>query len=209
MPPKPHHRRSHDVEESFIALLLGSMTLVTFANVVARYVFNSNILWALETTTYLFAWLVLIGISYCVRINAHLGVDFFVQKLAPGPRRILGLVAATCCLIFAVIVFIGAWRYWLPFATTRVWYETNDITMPDLLQFLAPWINEGENWEKLPRFIPYFALPLGFALLIWRFIQAFCAIANGTRDRVIHDYENELDNDQTEQTESRTIPSWK
>jgi C4-dicarboxylate transporter DctQ subunit len=32
------------IEESIIALLLGLMTVVTFANVVARYAFNSNIL---------------------------------------------------------------------------------------------------------------------------------------------------------------------
>ena len=52
------------IEESLIAIILGAMTLITFANVIARYVFNSNILWALETTVFLFAWLVLIGASY-------------------------------------------------------------------------------------------------------------------------------------------------
>ena len=35
------------LEETVIAAILGIMTLVTFANVVARYVFNSNLLWAL------------------------------------------------------------------------------------------------------------------------------------------------------------------
>lgn len=48
----------NEIEEVGIAALLGLMALVTFANVVARYVFQSNLLWALETTTYLFAWLV-------------------------------------------------------------------------------------------------------------------------------------------------------
>ncbi|MCB1833593.1 MAG: TRAP transporter small permease subunit, partial [Geminicoccaceae bacterium] len=46
------------IEESFIAIILGLMTVITFANVIARYIFNSNILWALETTVFLFAWLV-------------------------------------------------------------------------------------------------------------------------------------------------------
>ena len=58
-----------------IAGLLGLMTLITFANVVARFVFNSNILWALELTVFLFAWLVLLGASYAVKTHAHLGVD--------------------------------------------------------------------------------------------------------------------------------------
>ena len=47
----------NQIEETLIAVLLGLMTLITFANVIARYVFNDNILWALEATVFLFAWL--------------------------------------------------------------------------------------------------------------------------------------------------------
>jgi C4-dicarboxylate transporter DctQ subunit len=54
-------------EEMLISGILGMMALITFANVVARYGFNNNILWALELTVFLFAWLVLLGASYAVR----------------------------------------------------------------------------------------------------------------------------------------------
>ncbi len=37
-----------NLEENFIAITLGLMTIVTFANVIARYIFNDNILWGLE-----------------------------------------------------------------------------------------------------------------------------------------------------------------
>ena len=47
------------LEEGLIALLLAAMTLLTFAQVVLRYGFNSGFVWALETTTYLFGWLIL------------------------------------------------------------------------------------------------------------------------------------------------------
>ena len=43
----------NSIEETLIAIILGLMTVVTFANVIARYVFNANILWALETTVFL------------------------------------------------------------------------------------------------------------------------------------------------------------
>lgn len=43
------------IEEKLIAVILGLMTALTFANVVARYAFDSNILWALEMTVFLFA----------------------------------------------------------------------------------------------------------------------------------------------------------
>ena len=54
-------RLTDSIEETSIAICLGLMTLITFANVVARYIFDSNILWALELTVFLFAWLVLMG----------------------------------------------------------------------------------------------------------------------------------------------------
>jgi len=56
-----------DIEETFIAILLAAMVIITFINVVLRYGFNSGLIWGLELVTYLFAWLVLFGISYAVK----------------------------------------------------------------------------------------------------------------------------------------------
>ncbi len=61
------------LEETLIAVILGMMTLLTFANVIARYVFETGTLWGLEVTVFLFGWLVLLGASYAVKITAHLG----------------------------------------------------------------------------------------------------------------------------------------
>ena len=182
-------RRINGIEEAFIAATLGVMTLITFANVVARYVFESNILWALEATVFLFAWLILIGASHCVKIGAHLGVDLFLLRLSPASRRIVGLIAVGFCLLFCVLLSIGAWQYWVPFATSRTWYEVNNVPMPSMLQFLADWMNAGEEYEKIPRFIPYFALPLGMTLLTLRFVQAAWRIWRGDQDMVIASHE--------------------
>ena len=159
------------IEESLIAIILGAMTLITFANVIARYVFNSNILWALETTVFLFAWLVLIGASYAVKKNMHIGVDIIVRAMPPAMQKYLAIVAVIACLAFSFLVMYGAFQYWLPFAGDRAWYEVDDIPMPEALQFLSQSMNEGERWEKLPRLVPYFCLPLGFTLLSLRFLQ--------------------------------------
>jgi len=164
------------IEEKIISVILGLMTVITFANVVARYVFNSNILWALEVTVFLFAWLVLIGASYCVKKNLHLGVDIFVNSLPATVSRYVTFVAFGCCLLFAILVLYGSWSYWWPFASERAWYEVDDIPMPEFLQFFSSSMNEGERWEKLPRFIPYFCLPFGFALLTVRIVQAGISI---------------------------------
>ncbi|MGD8558855.1 MAG: TRAP transporter small permease [Gammaproteobacteria bacterium] len=179
------------IEETSIAVCLGLMTLVTFSNVVARYIFNTNILWALELTVFLFAWLVLMGASYGVKKHIHIGVDVLINYLPPLARRITTGLALIACLAFSIMLLIGAWHYWLPFATDRAWLETEDIPMPELLQFLADWVNEGERYENLPRMIPYLALPLGMALLTFRFLQLGWQLMRGQLDMIICSHENE------------------
>ncbi|MEZ5825974.1 MAG: TRAP transporter small permease [Geminicoccaceae bacterium] len=179
------------IEESLIAVILGLMTVITFANVIARYVFNSNILWALETTVFLFAWLVLLGASYCIKTRAHLGVDAVINIVSPSVRHILAILTVISCLVFSALLLVGAWQYWWPFATKNVWYEVNDIPMLDWLRFIEPLLNENEPYEKLPRFIPYFALPLGLTLITFRFIQAAIAVFRGETDRIIASHEAE------------------
>ncbi|OSP55961.1 TRAP transporter small permease [Pseudoruegeria sp. SK021] len=179
------------IEETLIAVILGMMTIITFANVIARYVFNSNILWALEATVFLFAWLVLLGASYLVKITGQLGVDAVVNLLPAGPRRWVTLVAAAFCIIYAGLMLIGSWQYWSPFVGKQAWYEVNDILMFDWLRFIEPIMNEGEAYEKLPRFIPYAALPIGMALLTFRFIEAGWNVWTGRAELLIASHEAE------------------
>ena len=53
------------------------------------------------------------------------------------------------------------------------------------------YIDEGELYERLPRFIPYFSLPLGTFLLTLRFIQLTWKILIGDADRMIASHEAE------------------
>jgi len=200
------------IEETLIAALLGAMTLITFANVVARKAFNANILWALEMTVFLFAWLVLLGASYLVKKNAHLGVDAIINVVSLPLRRTLGLFAAAACILFAFLMLKGAWDYWANFANLpgtegrwfplgfedkfrpKGWYEVNDIPHPAWLGWMAQVFNEGEAYEKIPRLIPYTVLPLSMALLLLRFVQAALRLWRGETDRMVasHEVEDEL-----------------
>ncbi len=190
----------NEIEETLIALILGLMTAVTFANVIARYVFETNLLWALETTVFLFAWLVLLGASYCVKARAHLGVDAVLNAVSPGVRRVLAFLAIAACLTFSVLLLIGAWNYWAPFAALpmldgtlkdQAWYEVNDVPMLGFLRFIEDSMNQGEAYEKLPRFIPYAALPIGLFLLTFRFLQAAWKVITGEIDTIIAGHEAE------------------
>ena len=106
----------HTLEESIIALLLGLMTIVTFINVVMRYGFNSQLIWGLELTLVLFAWLVLFGISYGFKVVSHLGVDAVLNLVGPTTRKRMGILATAICIFYALLLLKGGWGYWAPFA---------------------------------------------------------------------------------------------
>ncbi|MEM9332814.1 MAG: TRAP transporter small permease [Pseudomonadota bacterium] len=179
------------IEETFIAITLGLMTLITFANVVARYIFNANILWGLEVTVFLFAWLVLIGCSYGVKKGFHIGVDVLVNSMPKGMRKTVTLIACFACILFAALLLKGAWDYWSPFIGKRAFLETDDVPVPFFLVWMKDVFNEGEAYEKLPRFIPYFALPLGMTLLLFRVLQATWRVFTGQQDLLIAGHEAE------------------
>ncbi len=217
----------NELEETFIALILGLMTVITFAAAFVRYVFNSDwwrafesvigieaprtVIWGLEATSFLFAWLVLFGVSYAVKTTANLGVDAVTNLMSAEMRKTMALIAAAVCIAYAFLLLKGSWDYWANFAnlpqTTgrwfptgleemkrtsfRSWYEVNDIRIPEWLRIIEPWINDNEAYEKIPRFIPYAILPFGSALLLFRFIQATVRIWRGTAQSLIVSHEAE------------------
>ena len=199
------------IEENLIAVLLGIMTLLTFANVIARYVFNSNIFWALELTVFLFAWLVLLGASYAVKKTAHLGVDAIVNTMGPSKRRVAALIVAAACILYAFLLLKGSWDYWAPYANLPPtdgrwfptgfvdkfrgagWYETQDIPVPFSMRWLEDVFNDGDAYEKMPKVVPYLVMPLSMALLLYRFVQAGIAVWKGEIDMMIVSHEAEDD----------------
>jgi C4-dicarboxylate transporter, DctQ subunit len=137
------------LEEGFIALLLGAMTLLTFTQVVLRYGFNTGFVWALEATTYMFGWLILFGISYCVRVHAHIGIDILVKALPVATQRVVGLIAIAFCALYAGLMLYGAWFY-----IDRL--MRLGITGEDIL---------------VPRWLLTIIMPIGFLLLLIRLLE--------------------------------------
>jgi C4-dicarboxylate transporter, DctQ subunit len=155
----------NELEEGVIALLFAAMTLVTFSQVVARYAFNTGFVWALELTVYLFAWLVLFGMSYGVKVHAHLGVDAFVKLFSSRTQRIFGLLAVAAGLIYGSILLIGSWEYvWKLF---RIGIESEDL--------------------PIPQWVPMAILPIGVALLMFRLAQVGVRIWRGEQQSLLAD----------------------
>lgn len=153
------------LEEGLIAFLLALMTLITFGQVIARYVFNYSFVWALELVTFLFAWLIFLGMSYGVRAGSHIGVDALVKVLPPRVARVVGAIATLCCIAYAVIALFGSWRY----VVTMYGIGTLAQDLP------------------IPVWIPQIVLPLGFALLALRFGEILYRIVRGSDAHLLGD----------------------
>jgi C4-dicarboxylate transporter DctQ subunit len=153
------------LEEGLVMFLMAAMTVVTFMQVVARYVFNYSFVWALELTGVLFAWLIFIGMSYGVRVGAHIGVDIVVKSLGSRAARIVGSVAAALCIIYALIVTWGGYQY------VAKMHEVG-ILMQDM---------------PVQQWIPRLVIPLGFALLAFRFTQVLWRLVTGREAHMLVD----------------------
>ncbi len=137
------------LEEWAIAILLALMTLITFSQVIARYVFDSGAVWALEVTTYIFAWLVILGASYCVKIGSHISIDVFVNLFPRNIRQIMAFASVLFSVIYCGILFYSSWDY------ISILYDI-EVEMEDLPVM---------EWKAK------IILPIGFALILYRLLE--------------------------------------
>jgi C4-dicarboxylate transporter DctQ subunit len=138
------------LEEWLMAALLAFMTVLTFLQVVMRYVFNTGWLWSLEATTYSFAALVLIGMSYGVRTKTHIATDLFTRKLSDSRQRHVAIVAIFACVVYALLMLYGS------------------SVLVDRLMTLG---NAARDIPA-PKWLLTVTMPIGFALLVYRLLEA-------------------------------------
>ena len=167
------------LEELLIATLIAAATLLIFFAVLHRYgtgvsidsakwltahgvpvlpeiltgIYKSlaslDVSWAQELCIYMFIWMAKFGAAYGVRTGIHVGVDVLVNMLQPSSRKRVVIFALLCGALFTGVVaaFGGAFVTQM-FATGQ---QSNDL--------------------EAPMWIVYLALPIGSALMCYRFLQ--------------------------------------
>jgi C4-dicarboxylate transporter DctQ subunit len=138
------------LEETFMIAALVFMTVLTVVQVVLRYGFGTGFVWSLEATTYTFAWFVLIGMSYGVRTEAHIAVDVVTSRLSPSAVRVVAVIALCAGLAYCALMVYGS----ALFVDRLAALGTNARDIP------------------LPRWVLTGIMPLAFALLGVRLVQA-------------------------------------
>lgn len=96
------------IEEILSGICLVIMTILTFGNVVSRYVFSASFSFSEEITTYLFVLLSLLGTAIAAKRGAHLGLSIVTDAVGPRTKKVLQIIGYTIATIFcAAICYYG------------------------------------------------------------------------------------------------------
>ena len=94
------------IEEFITAVALAFMTILTFANVISRYVFHASFSFSEEITSYLFVLLSLMGTSIAAKNKAHLGLTILTDHVSAPVAKVLHIISYIIALIFSVISIV-------------------------------------------------------------------------------------------------------
>lgn len=169
-------------EEWLIAILMAAATLIIFAAVVHRYgsgvpivqdfMLKINMTWAQELCIFMFIWMAKFGAAYGVRTGIHVGIDVLVNAVNDKWRRVLVVISMLAGVLFTgLVAYFGASFCYKLSGTEQV---SSDL-----------------EW---PMWIVYLCIPLGSALMCFRFIQAlYLFLKTGHIARVDHAHVEGID----------------
>ncbi|MEO8143964.1 MAG: TRAP transporter small permease [Betaproteobacteria bacterium] len=106
------------------SVLLFGMMLLTFADVVARYLLNVPIRGAFEVTELTLLVLIFAGLPLVSHADEHVTMDFIDGMLPPaGQRALVRIVHAVC----AAIMFFLTWQIWIKAGKIAGYGDTTDV----------------------------------------------------------------------------------
>lgn len=123
--------------EILLMLMVAVLTLTVLWGVFTRFVLGHQVEYTDELARVLLVWVSMIGGALAFGEKAHLGVDYFVNKMHPEARKTLALIVQVVILLLAVIVFLaGGWN----------------LAMGQMAQQLPtmPWMSRGMVYMAVP-----------------------------------------------------------
>ncbi len=123
-----------------------------------RYVLEASSYWQTEFVTYLLIASTFIGSPYVLMTRGHVNVELLPMYLTSQPRFYLALLAYGVACAFCVLIA------WLGFELWREAWDNN-------------WYSET-IWE-VRMWIPYLAMPVGFAVLSLQYLVDIVSLISG------------------------------
>lgn len=137
------------------AAMILSAVFITCQMIFVRFVLNASTVWQTELVIYLMVTATLIGLPYVQRMRGHVNVDLIPLMLRSRARFYLSLLTLSMSITIVAIMLYYGYDYW-HIAWTKGWTS-------DTIWAVRLWI-------------PYLALPVGFALLLLQLIADLVAV---------------------------------
>ena len=153
-----------NIEKYICIATLAVMLLLTFANVVSRFVLHMSLSFSEEIVTNLFVLASLAGASLAIHNGSHLGLDYLTSSLPGAVQRALAVAANLLGIIMCcVILYFG-------------------IHMV-IDEYVAKQLSATMQW---PEWIYGLSVPCGASLLIFRYCYAICRLVHRQSGQVAH-----------------------
>ena len=106
------------------SILLGGMMLLTFVDVVARYLLNRPIRGGFEVTELLLLVLIFAGLPLVSHADEHVTMDFIDRML---PDRLIGAWIRVMHAIVAAVTLFLTWQVWIKAGKIASYGDTTDV----------------------------------------------------------------------------------
>lgn len=138
-----------NLEEVLLVFLLSLMSVLIGVQIVMRYVVGESLTWSEELARYCFIWATYIGVSYAVKVGAHIRVDAVTNMLPLSTRRYVNLFSYFMFIVFAALVMKEG--YALTVKIFSFGQESSALSLPMGYIYMAPTV--------------------GFAMAVFRILQ--------------------------------------
>ena len=159
--PAPEKPQKHSIEGTVVALILATMVVILFAQVFARVIFSSSIVWSEEVARYLFIWLVFVGLGAVTLHGGHIVVDVLLLRLPFRGRRIATQTIYAVVFMINVVVII---------ATVR------------MIEVVLS-LNQASPAANIPMGLVYLAVPVGVTIASLRLLQVSLSLWKKPREK--------------------------
>ncbi|CAA7614181.1 TRAP transporter small permease [Magnetospirillum sp. UT-4] len=201
------------LEEALIAFLMAAATTIIFVAVMQRYaagvpflydyVHHMDFSWAQELCIIMFVWMAKFGAAYGVRTGIHVGVDVVINRLEDRMRGrfiVFGLLSGA--LFTGTVALMGG---------HFVWENGAHYSIFNALGIAGEELYEGPTTPDLeaPTWIVYSAIPLGSALMCFRFLQVCLSfMKTGELPHHDHGHVEGLEEDETDPQRAAQDINW-
>ncbi|MGR3615872.1 MAG: TRAP transporter small permease [Paracoccaceae bacterium] len=137
------------------AAMIVAAVAITCQMIFIRFVLNGSTIWQTEAVIYLAISATLIGLPYVQRLRGHVNVDLIPLALNKRARFILAMFTLSLSIAMVGIMLWYSYEFW------HLTWERN-------------WKSDTVWGVRL--WIPYLALPVGFALFLLQLVADMVAI---------------------------------